>query len=217
MWYLCLDESGDLGFDFVNKKPSKYFTVCLLATSDPAVYHQIRRAVRKTLRRKVNKGGRAKRLKNELKATETTLDSKRYFYRQVESLRFGIYAITLNKRRVYERLTRDKERVYNFVTRLVLDHVPFEQAADRVQLLVDRSKGSAEIADFNRYVVRSLQGRLNPTIPLNINHVASHEEPTLQAADLFSWGIFRKYEKRDTNWFDVFRTKIRYEDVYLGE
>lgn len=25
MWYLYLDESGDLGFDFVNSKPSKFF------------------------------------------------------------------------------------------------------------------------------------------------------------------------------------------------
>ena len=24
MWYLYLDESGDLGFDFVNKKPSRF-------------------------------------------------------------------------------------------------------------------------------------------------------------------------------------------------
>jgi len=31
MWYLYLDESGDLGFDFINKKPSKFFTVTILA------------------------------------------------------------------------------------------------------------------------------------------------------------------------------------------
>ena len=67
MWYLCLDESGDLGFDFVNKKPSKHFTICLLAMSDSAAYYAIRRAAKKTLRRKVNKGGRAKRLKAELR------------------------------------------------------------------------------------------------------------------------------------------------------
>ncbi len=30
MWYLYLDESGDLGFDFVNKKPSKFFTITIL-------------------------------------------------------------------------------------------------------------------------------------------------------------------------------------------
>ncbi len=197
MWYLCLDESGDLGFDFVNKKPSKHFTVCLLATSDPTAYHAIRRAVKKTLDRKVNLGKRAKRLKHELKATETKPDVKRYLYRQIKDLRFGIFALTLNKRRVYERLATQKERVYNFVSRLVLDQIPFDQANDRVQLLVDKSKGKAEIAEFNRYIFQSLKGRLNPKVPLNISHVASQEEPVLQATDLFAWGIFRKHEKND--------------------
>jgi hypothetical protein len=31
MIFLYLDESGDLGFDFVNKRPSKYFVVTVLA------------------------------------------------------------------------------------------------------------------------------------------------------------------------------------------
>jgi len=31
MWFLYLDESGDLGFDFVNRKPSKFFTITILA------------------------------------------------------------------------------------------------------------------------------------------------------------------------------------------
>ena len=216
MWYLCLDESGDLGFDFVNKKPSKHFTICLFATSDPTSYHVIRRAARKTLRRKVNKGGRAKRLKGELKATETTLEAKQHFYGQIATLQFGIYALTLNKRRVYERLTREKERIYNFVARQVLDHIPFEQADDRVQLLVDKSKGKAEIADFNAYIVRQLQGRLNPKTLLHIDHVESQKEPGLQAADLFAWGIFRKYEKGDATWFAVFQEKVRFDEQYLG-
>lgn len=31
MLYLYLDESGDLGFDFFAKKPSRFFTVTILA------------------------------------------------------------------------------------------------------------------------------------------------------------------------------------------
>lgn len=216
MWYLCLDESGDLGFDFVNRKPSRYFTICLLAASDPSSYYAIRRAIKRTLRQKVNKAGQAKRFKNEVKAIETTLEAKRYFYRRVAKLRFGIYSLTLNKRRVFDRLTREKERVYNFVARHVLDKIPFEQAVDRVQIIVDRSKGHAEIAEFNTYIIRQLQGRLDPKIPLSIDHVNSEHEPALQATDLFAWGIFRKYERDDTKWFEIFREKIRFDEVYLG-
>ena len=215
MWYLCLDESGDLGFDFVNKKPSRHFTICLLATSDPYVYYAIRRAIKKTLRRKVNKGGDARRKRSEIKATETSLETKRYFYQQVKRLKFALYAVTLNKRRVYERLTREKERIYNFIARQVLEKIPFEKAEDRVQMFVDRSKGKTEIREFNNYVIQQLKGRLNPKIPLNIDHVTSHQEPILQAVDLFTWGIFRKYEREDTVWLQVFREKINHDEPYL--
>lgn len=44
MWYLYLDESGDLGFDFVNKKPSKFFTVSILKEKS-RVYNFIARQV----------------------------------------------------------------------------------------------------------------------------------------------------------------------------
>jgi len=34
MWYLYLDESGDLGFDFVHKKPLNFFTVTIPAVKE---------------------------------------------------------------------------------------------------------------------------------------------------------------------------------------
>ncbi len=39
----------------------------------------------------------------------------------------------------------------------------------------------------------------------------------LQAVDVFSWGIFRKYERKDKEWFDIFREKVKYDSVYLHE
>lgn len=215
MWYLFLDESGDLGFDFVNKRPSNYFTISLLAMSEAASYYGIRRAIKKTLRRKVNKSGHAKEMKTELKAIETTLEVKKHFYHQVAEFRFGIYSLTLNKRRVFDRLTQEKERIYNYVARLVLDQIPFEMAQENVLLIIDRSKGKAEIEEFNQYVFSQLRGRLDPLVTLDISHLSSDEEPGLQAADLFVWGIFRGYEKNDWEWFEVFKKKVRYNKIFL--
>jgi len=37
----------------------------------------------------------------------------------------------------------------------------------------------------------------------------------LQTVDMFSWGVFRKYEKRDKEWFDVFwKEKGKYDNLY---
>jgi hypothetical protein len=213
MWYLYLDESGDLGFDFVNKQPSNYFTVCILATSSRESFLCLGRAIRKTLHRKLHKP--KSNVNVELKASQTTFEVKEYFYRLVRKEQFGIYAVTLNKRRVYERLTREKSRVYNWIARQVLDLIPFEIARDRVQLVLDKSKGKREIKEFNSYIEGALQGRINPEIPLSIQHLDSQADKVLQAVDLFCWGIFRKYERRDTKWFEVFQEKIISEELYL--
>lgn len=212
MWFLYLDESGDLGFDFVNKKPSKFFTVTILAIKGPLNNRLLTKAVKKTLKRKLN---RKKATTEELKGARTIFEIKKYFYNQIKDLKFAIYALTLNKKRVYERLTRDKERVYNYISRLVLDKIAFEKAQVQVMLILDKSKSPKEIGDFNQYIFRQLKGRLDPKVPLDIKHENSRQYYGLQAVDLFSWGIFRKYEKKDTAWFDIFREKVAFEEQYL--
>jgi len=213
MWWLYLDESGDLGFDFVNKSPSRHFTVCILATTSRRAFNRINKAVKKTLTRKLRKPRNSKTY--ELKGTRTTLDVKRYFYRQVANEQFAIYAVTLNKLRVYDRLAREKERVYNWVARMVLDSIPLEREAERVQLVMDKSKSKYEIVEFNKYIMMQVGSRLDPAVPLDIAHSMSHEDRVLQAVDMFCWGVFRKYERHDSEWYDNFCEKIKRDELYL--
>jgi len=53
MLYLYLDESGDLGFDFINKKPGHFFTICVLSVrgrdNDRALAKSVKEAVRRKL------------------------------------------------------------------------------------------------------------------------------------------------------------------------
>ncbi len=56
------------------------------------------------------------------------MEIKQYFFQQIEPITFGLYSITLNKRRLYEQLTLDKGKTYNWVARQVIDEIPFEQA-----------------------------------------------------------------------------------------
>lgn len=216
MWYLYLDESGDLGFDFVNKKPSKFFTVSILALSSYDANRKLIKAAKITLKRKLNNPKHCKRIVQELKGTNTKLEVKEYFFEQAKDIKFGIYSITLNKKRVFERLTRNKPRVYNYVARKVLDKIPFEKNNDdRVELILDKSMAKPEIAEFNTYIRRQLEGRLPIKIPLDIYHWLSHENYGLQAADLFCWGIFQKHERKNKKWFNVFKEKVRLDEQFL--
>ncbi|OHC08435.1 MAG: hypothetical protein A2545_06780 [Planctomycetes bacterium RIFOXYD2_FULL_41_16] len=215
MWYLYLDESGDLGFDFVNKKPSKFFTITILVIKGNVENRLLFKAVKKTLRRRLNPRGKRKRIVAELKGTKTTLEIKKYFYEQVKSLNFNIYAITLNKRRLYEYLIKNKSRVYNFIARNVLDQISFKEAKIKVELIIDKSKSKPEIVEFNSYIRRQLEAELDPKIPLNIYHFSSIESGGLQAADMFSYGIFEKHERRRMDWLNIFKEKVMYDSVCL--
>lgn len=171
---------------------------------------RIAKAVKRTIKNKLKKP-----LSFELKGSKQSLEIKKYFYRHVQSVDFELYALTLNKRRVYDYLHQKKDRVYNFISRKVLDVIPLANASVRVSLIVDRSKSNKETGEFNDYIVRQIKGKIDPQIPLDINHHLSHEDLPLQAVDLFSWGIFRKYERNDIQWYEIYREKIKYDDIYL--
>ena len=72
MWYLYLDESGDLGFDFVNKKPSRFFTVTILLVKGVENNRALINGIKKTINRKLNPRKRKRRIVRELKGYGTS-------------------------------------------------------------------------------------------------------------------------------------------------
>src|SRR5574337_1125955 len=76
-------------------------------------------------------------------------------------------------------------------------------------------KNKEEVRDFNQYLINQLEALLPLNTDLNILHLTSQESTGLQAVDLFSWGIFRKYENNDVEWYKVYGDKVRFETEYL--
>ncbi|MCC6126767.1 MAG: DUF3800 domain-containing protein [Pirellulales bacterium] len=215
MWHLYLDESGDLGFDFDSKKPSEFLTITILATNDSDTAKALNSAVKHTLRRKVNR--RKKHIVHELKGSNSSIAVKRFFYEKISSLNFGIYAMTLNKKEVDEELRNNaitKSRLYNFIAQQILRNIPFEEARNAVELIVDKSKKKREMEEFNEYVFSQLKTRIDPRVQLTIHHRDSCAVRNLSAVDLFSWGIFRRYERNDREWHDCYRDKILFDGYY---
>ncbi len=215
-WHLFLDESGDLGFNFEQRNPSNYLTIAILAMSHPGSVRAIEKGVEVTLRRKINRK-KKKHPKQELKGSNTAIEVKRYFYSKIESEEFGVYAITMNKRRIargFERGVLEKDRLYNYLASRVLSGIPFAPDDEAVTLVVDKSKASREIEVFNRHLENELEGRVSPEAPINIYHRQSTVERCLSAVDLFCWGIFRSRERNDHAWLDVYREKVHLDDEY---
>jgi hypothetical protein len=203
-----------LGFDFNKPKTSRKFVITLLVCENAEAIEGFRRGVRRTLKNKLNN---RKNKSQELKGTNTTQVIKEYFYRHVAADGWHIYSVILNKSRVYDNLRSKlgKKKLYNFLARFLLEKVDLSKAGTVVNLIMDRCKNKEEIKDFNSYVENQLQGLLPLDIPLFITHEMSHNNPGLQAVDLFCWGIFRKHEGEDEEWYRVYQSAIAYEGEYL--
>jgi hypothetical protein len=212
--FIYLDESGDLGFDFNNKNPSKYFVITLLICINRTTIDTFKSAVRKTLKNKINHR-KPKNLCNELKASHTFHHIKEYFYKHVQDNgRWQICSIILNKVDLFRKVNNElqEKNLYNFLARKILEKVKFGEDLLRVELVVDKSKSDREINIFNEYLSNHLASYLPLKARLVIDHVHSFASTGLQAVDLFSWGIFRKYEQNDLRWYSVYCHRIVAEE-----
>ena len=215
--FIYLDESGDLGFDYTKKKTTTKFVVTLLVCNSAQARRVLEKAIKRTMKNKLNVGRKKSRIVTELKGTRTTLKVKEYFLRHIDSDEWGIYTLVLNKRRVNANLQTKpgRQKLYNFLSRFLIEKLPLGTVTQNVELIVDSCKNRAEKRDFNQYLCNQLLAMLPLNTAFHIAHQQSTEAAGLQAVDLFCWGIFRKHELNDTAWYDVFKDKVRYETVYL--
>lgn len=120
---IFLDESGDLGFNWEKSKTSVYFVITVLVCNSQETVGCIKKAVKRTLKNKLNHKKSGSRIIRELKGSETTYMIKDYFFRQLPSDGWGIYAVTLNKKRIKKLLTTatGKKKLYNFLARFLIE------------------------------------------------------------------------------------------------
>ncbi len=205
MLHLYLDESGDLGF--TNKNSSKFFTITILVIKNDQDNRTLINAAKRTIRKKLNPKNQNKI--HELKGTTTAIEAKKYFYEQISCLELEIYSITLNKKLIPKNLTKNKEKIYNFITEKIIKKISFEKS-EIAEFIIDKSKGKKEIAEFDFIVKEQLKQKIKL---LHIQHQHSCNNYGIQACDLFSYGIFTEYESNKKEWRKVFEEKILLDEM----
>jgi hypothetical protein len=209
--YIYLDESGDLGFDFSKPKTTKHFVVTALVCQEQSVNVQFEKAVRRTLKNKLNRKKGKRR--HELKGTSTTLAVKTYFYHLLKMDGWQLYTLVLDKQTLAPSLKTHggKHRLYNHLSRHLLEQLPLQGVSSNVRLVIDRSKNIGGVQDFNTHVKNHLEAMLPLNTAFHIEHQRSEDFAGLQAVDLFCWGVFRKYELSDSQWYSRFADRITTE------
>jgi len=205
-----LDESGDLGFNFANPKTPRYFVITLLVCENTEAKKIIEKAVIKTQKNKIKT---KKSYTYELKGSSTHIDVKHYFYKQLSGVNhWHVYSIVLDKKSMQSKFQEipPQERIYNFLAKEVLKAIDFTGLSKKLLLVVDQRQGKSmpTTLNFNEYVSLHLSSMLPLNVNYNISHEQSHINQGLQAVDLFSWGIYRSYEKGDNEWFDSYKDRV---------
>lgn len=216
--YIFLDEAGDLGFDFTKSGTSKTFTITVLICHDTETLKGIQKAVKRTLKNKINAKNKRKRLVQELKGNATTHEVKAYFLSHMPQDGWEIFTIVLNKERVFENLqtTSGKNKLYNYLTKELLGTIRQKKTQiHTVNLVVDKCKDSDGRKDFNSYIKANIETSFPLETNIYITHENSQDNAGLQAVDIFCWGIQRKANSNDSTWYNEFSGRVNRYIQYL--
>ncbi len=129
-----------------------------------------------------------------------------------------IISIYLDKTKVYSRLQNEKHVLYNYITNILLDRVytkkliPINQ---KITIIASKRETNKFLnLNFSSYLKNQTKNNHNIDIEIEIIHPSV--EKGLQAVDLISWSIYRKYEHRDESYYNAVKYNIVEENSLFG-
>ena len=204
-----MDESGDLGFDRAKKRSSKYFVITILFSKEKRPIEKIVNVIHSTLKKIHKQKGGVLHCYHEKPITRTRLLTK------LALKDIKIMTVYLNKNKVYTRLHKEKDVLYNYVTNILLDRICTKKLIpkdDKINLVASRKETNKFLNNnFKNYL--SAQVKSNYKLDIDIEIKTPHEEKSLQAVDFLSWSIFRKYENDDESYYEIIKEKIYEENI----
>jgi len=193
--YVYIDESGDLG-----RFGSNYFTIAGVVVKNPII---LKRIIKKARHRKLKK--KIKELP-ELKANKTNRVVREYILKKVAKSDLTIFAIVVDKSKIFNHLYDVKDRLYNFICGILINEIARE--GTDICVVIDKKHTNTLIREnFNHYISKKITGRY-PHIRLEIKHRDSQATPELQVVDFVAWAINRRYNSGDDSYYRIIEGKI---------
>lgn len=209
MAYIFLDESGDLGFDFTKQRTSKFFVVTVLFVEQKRSTEKVIRKVHAGLRKKY------KIRTSMLHATKEEPVNITRVCRGLVDKHCKLMTIYLDKSKVYTKLRDEKHVLYNYIVNILLDRILNRRLIskkDGVVLIASRRETNKFLNEnFCDYLRQQIKNNHAAEIRVEIKTPA--EEKCLQAADIASWSIFRKYEYGDDSYYQTLKPIIIEENA----
>jgi len=191
------DESGDVSFNF-GKGASRYYVMAVIATTEP-------QKLRQTLAGARQESGLPDTYEFSFHSMSSTAIRQRVFL-ALRRADFEAWALVVDKTSLIEPFhVMKKLGFYLFFVTELLQAIPAEQR-EKATLILDEFGGEPNLPlEFRRYMKRR-------NIPRHFSRVLtkrSKSEPLIQVADLVAGSVLRRDAHRDSEAFDMIKTKFR--------
>jgi len=200
MFYIFLDESGDLGF---SERSSRWFILTIVLTNNHRRVEKCVKKVHGSLKKKY------KKIKELHAYHADKITRKRVLKQLAEVEDLQIHCLILNKKKVYTDLRKQKNYLYNYTANVLLGRLYGKSDINNDQVLIyidQRETNKFLKKNFEDYLTNCLRKKGNNKFKIKIK--PSHTEKCLQAVDFISWAIFRKYERSDYEYYEMIKSKI---------
>lgn len=196
---IYIDETGDLGFNFLRQRTSRYFVVTGLVFPDCSDLARVTIKFEK-FRKSLSS--------DEIKGKSTPFENKKTLYHLIKKYRWDVYSVIVDKKKI--QLERGGSAFYDSLiaelVRKVLENV--KHSNKQMTVILDRCKTTLN-------EVRRLNMQLDQVIhrfpfrDVQIHHANSKREAGLQLVDLFSYGVYQKFECGKAEWYRVFQLRLK--------
>lgn len=198
MWYIFMDESWCLWFNFDKPKTSKYFVITCLFVDE-------KRPVEKIIKKIFWNFSKIEIKRHTwwvIHCHKEHPKTRTKIFNEINKKDISVMCIYLNKKKVYTKLQDEKHVLYNYVTNILLDRIFTKKLLIWNEFMFIASKRETNKflnENFKEYLMKTNWHKISVEIKTPM------EEKCLQIADCLSWWIFRKYEHDDDSYYNMFK------------
>lgn len=201
-YYMYFDESGNLG------NGGKYFVIACILTKNPGLLHN---TIKKTLLYVKKNYKNVKFNSNELKANVANKEIKELIINNICKKDVQISYIVAQKKYIQDNLKEDKNCLYNFLLKILLQNYNKQFNNSKVNLILDNKTIKVKsINSFKDYIniYWNYEKKLNINIKVEYKDSKAKDAYNIQAADYIANAIFSRYEYNNGNYYSLLRSKI---------
>lgn len=207
-YFLYFDESGNLGSD------GRYFTIACILTENPK---GLQNKMKKVLNYIKKNYDYVKWNKYELKAASCTPEIKRIIYNALSKKDIEVSYIVADKVYIDDILKRDKNCLYNYLLKLLLDNYKFKFRNNKINIFLDnRSIKVKSQNSFSDYIKIHFNYELRLNCKLNIEYLNSEGKNAynIQAVDYIANSIYAKYEYNYNDYYEIYSDKVKFFELF---